>query len=368
MMKRRNMALLVLPLMASLCVGNTYARGSHDNHNGFIAGACAVGAGLLAAAGAVALVDWCCSETDDQLIRRVSKEFHSISSQYQQTMDYFGPQAGVGIHMPQRPIQYIPETVLYEFATFVWNSGTSQADYRSRVWSAKHTLQSCMKDLDKRIRSLERKHDTYQDQKHWASMRNLLRNCEQLWADITLFADCLECHKTYFTLYDSVGHIRNRYLSHITILESERYSIAAEIKRYIIGCDNSQYAFKNFVKDINSEIAELESNVRYLKYNYDAGRRYAHLLINHLMTIKNIVVSDPRYQEELYQWEQARLERQRIEALEAQARLERDRIRILQQQNRILEEHNRLERQKMYARPVVVMPPVVEEISVTVTF
>lgn len=361
------MALLVLPLMASLCVGNTHARGSRGNHDGFIAGACAIGAGLLAAAGAVALADWCCSETDDQLIARVSREYNAISGQYQQTMDYFGPQAGVGIHTPQRPIQYIPETVLYEFATFVWNSGTSQSDYRSRVWSARNTLQSCIKDLDKRIRSLERKHDTYQDQRHWASMRNLFRSCNQLLADIAFFADCLEHHKTYFTLYDSVGHSRNRYASHITILESERYSVAAEIKRYIIGCDNSQYAFKNFVKDINAEIATLESNVRYLKHNYDAGRRYAHILISQLVNIKNIVVSDPRYQEELYQWEQARLERQRIQALEEQARLERDRIRILQQQNRILEEHNRLERQKMYARPVV-MSPVMEEISVTVTF
>jgi len=62
------------------------------------------------------------------------------------------------------------------------------------------------------------------------------------------------------------------------------------------------------------------------------------------------------------------LERQRIEAIEAQARLERDRIRILQQQNRILEERNRIERQKMYAQPIVVGTPIIEEVSVRVTF
>jgi hypothetical protein len=345
MMKRRNTALLALPLMASLCVGNTHTR---SNHDGLIAGACAVGAGLLAAAGAVALVDWCCSETDDQLIDRVSRELRSIDSQYTSTMNYFGPRAGVGIHAPHRPVYSISESVLYEFATFVWNQNISQSEYRSGVWSAKHRLQSCASDVRKRINSLAGKCHTYEDQRRLATMRNLLNDAERLLADVALFAECLECHKGYFSLYDSVGTIRNKYIQEITIFESGSYTTASEIKRYIISCDSGQYAFRNFVKIIEGNISTLRSNVYALAYNYDSGRQYANRLIDYLIGIKNIVVSDPRYQQELYEWEQARLERQRIQAMEDQARLERDRIRILQQQNRILEERNRIEREKAW--------------------
>lgn len=351
--------------MASLCVGNTHTRGNHD---GFIAGACAVGAGLLAAAGAVAFSDWCCSETDDQLIGRVSKEYYAISCQYQQTMDYFGQQACVGIYPPQCIVQYISEPVLYEFATFVWNSGVAQADYRSRVASAKYTLQSCVKDVRKRIHSLEGKYINYEDQKRLATMRNVLRNCEQLLTDMTLFAEFLECHKTYFNLYDVEGKVRNQYLQEINIVTSGRYTAAMELKRYILSQDSSQYPFRNFVKVIDGDISALRSDLYNLKYNYAERRDFASSVIKSLSDIRDIVVSDSRYQEELYQWEQARLERRRIEAFEAQMRLEHERIRAIEQQNRILQERNRLEKQRMYAQPVVYASPMIEEVSVTVTF
>src|SRR5438477_5011550 len=264
-MKKHKNSLLLLPVLVSLSVGNVQARGNHD---GFIAGACAVGAALIGAAGIAAIADWCHSETDDQLIGRVGNEFHTIASQYQQTMDYFGPRAGVGIHAPHSPIQYISEDVLYEFGTFVWNNETSHADYRSRVWSAKHTLQSCMKDLRKRIHALEGKYNAYEDQKRLATMRSLVKNGNQLLADIALFADCLECHKTYFTLYDAEGTLRNTYAQEINIVTSERYTLVTELKRYILSRDSSQYAFSNFVANLEHDISNLQSCVYNLKYNY----------------------------------------------------------------------------------------------------
>jgi len=377
-MKKHKNSLLLLPLMVSLNMATVQARGNHD---GFIAGACAVGAALIGAAGIAAIADWCTAETDDQLIGRVGNEFHTIASQYQQTMDYFGPLAGVGIHAPHNPIQYISEDVLYEFGTFVWNNGTSHAEYRSKVWSAKHTLQSCMKDLRKRIHALEGKYNTYEDQKRLATMRSLLKNGNQLLSDVALFADCLECHKTYFMLYDSEGKIRNEYAQEISIITSERYTLVTDLKRYILSRDSSQYAFMNFVGGIKSAISTLESDLYNLKYNYEMRRYYAQTAINYLSTARDIIVSDPRYQQERYQWEQAQLERKRIEALEEQARLERERVRMERERNRLMEQQIALERERMYreadhmidyyrrAQPVIVSPiPVVEEVSITVTF
>ena len=362
-MKKHKNSLVLLPVLVLLSVANVRA---HGNHNGLIAGACAVGAAIF---GIAALAEWCHSETDDQLIGRVGNEFHTIASQYQQTMDYFGPRAGVGIHAPHNPIEYISEDVLYEFGTFVWNTGVSHAEYRSQVWAAKRTLQSCLKDLRKRIQSLEGKYKAYEDQKRLATMRSLWKNGNHLLADITLFADCLECHKTYFTLYDLEGNLRNKYAQEISIVTSERYTLAAELKRYVLSHDSSQYAFSNFVEKLEYDISSLQSSIYNLKYNYESRRYYAQSALQYLSDIRNIIVSDPRYQDELYHKEQARLERQRIEALEAQARLERERIRMEHERNRLMERQIELERQRMYRQPVIVAPtPFIDEVSVTVTF
>jgi len=221
--------------------------------------------------------------------------------------------------------------------------------------------------LRKRIHALQGKYIDYDDQKRLATMRSMVQNGNQLLADVSLFADCLECHKTYFTLYDSVGHIRNKYIQELTIIESGRYSVAVELKQYVLSCDNSRYAFKNFVSAIESNISQLRSDVYYLKYGYEYGRNYANRLIDYLVGIKNIIVADPRYQQELYEYEQERLERERIRALEEQARLDRERIRLERERNRILEERNRIERQKMYT-PDHIVDYCGAQSSVTITF
>src|SRR5437867_2984107 len=113
MMKRIHSAVLAVLLMASVGCNSTIEAKNRNNNNGFIAGACAIGAALFGVAGAVALADWCYSETDDQLISRVDRECRSIDAQYTQTMNYFGPRAGVGIHAPHRPIYAIEESVIY---------------------------------------------------------------------------------------------------------------------------------------------------------------------------------------------------------------------------------------------------------------
>ena len=346
--------------MASLCAGKTNAYGNHD---GFVTGACAVGAAILGVAGAVALADWCCSETDAQLINRVSNQFSAIQSDYQSTIDYFGSRAGVYIHAPHNASYAIEESVLYEFATFVWNKNISQSAYRSGVWAANSKLQGAINDLAKRISYLERKGSSYEDQRNLFTMRSLLVNVQRLKADIALFADCLEAHKSYFTLYDSVGKFENVYRSEVSLLNSGSYSYAADIKYYILGHNAGRYPFKNFVEQIERDIYTLKSDIRSLKYTYEYGRQYATVVLQRLVDIKTIVVADSRYQQELYAYEQERLQEEQNRILREQERLarerrdmERDRINALERQNRILAERNHIERQKMFcAEPQLVV-------------
>jgi hypothetical protein len=177
-----------------------------------------------------------------------------------------------------------------------------------------------------------------------------------------VFADALEYHKSYFNLYDTVDVVRNKYLQEITILESGSYSTEVEIKRHILGRSNSQYPFKTFVRDIADDIDKVESKIRALRHEYEGKRKYAEGLVNCLTAIKNIVVSDPRYQQELYAWEQARLQRMQLQAMEMQAQAELERAQALRQQNRILEQRNRIEREKLHQQHNIV-----DNVDITVT-
>src|SRR5438445_5438163 len=132
MMKRMKSMALVMLITASL--GCTTAT-IHARNDGFIAGACAIGAALFGVAGAVALVDWCYSETDDQLIARVNAEYCNIYSQYYDTMIYFGRILGMSYYVSAayKPLGAISELVLYEFATHIWHQNSTQSGYRSNL-------------------------------------------------------------------------------------------------------------------------------------------------------------------------------------------------------------------------------------------
>lgn len=349
MKKQRGMLLAGILLVSLGCVNTSVKAKSHD---GFITGACAVGAALFAAAGVAAVVDWCCSETDDQLIARVDAQVRDIYNQYNETMTYFGQISGINFYVQSAAKRFdlITEMVLHEFATFVWYKNVTQYDYRAAIIAAKNSLQSCGQQLRKRISKLEGQYLQYEDQQRLRTMRQLLNNVEELSFRVALFADALEYHRTYFNLYDAIDKIRARYFAEISMYESGCYSLEMEIKRSILSRDSSQFAFRSFVIDIKSDIATLESKINNLAYHYPAKRQYAYDLFNTLVAIKNIIVNDARYQQELYEWEQARLQRLQLEALQAQARAERERADALREQNRILEERNRIERNKMYAQ------------------
>ena len=348
MMKRRNSAVLAGLLAVSLCCSSRTIQAKKND--GLVQGVCIAGVALVGIAGAVAFVDWCCSETDDQLITRVNAQYRRIYAQYYDTMTYFGQISGINLFTvsPKKPIHAISESVLHEFATHVWHLNSTQYDYRSHVISAKEQLKSLVQTLRKRVHALEGKSHNYEDQQRLRTMRQLLNDSEELLSSISLFVDCLDHHRTYFNLYDSVDTIRNRHLQEINIFESGRYSIPAELLRYIIGCDNGQYPLRAFVKTIKSDISTLQSDLRSLIYTYPVKRQYVNGLIDCLVGIQNIIMIDSRYQQELYAWEQARLHQLHIDALEAQARAERVRLNAIREHNNLLQERNRIERERLW--------------------
>jgi hypothetical protein len=351
MMKRQKSTLLAGLMIASLMCSNATAKAG--NSDGFVTGLCAAGAALLGVAGAVALADWCFSETDDQMIARIDAQCRDIVASYQDDMMY--------LNRLMRTYD-TSESTLHEFATYVWNKNVTQRDYRSGVWTTKGNLDSSVKTLRKRVNKLASKRLKHEDQEVLRRMRQLLNHAEELLTSVGRFVDVLESHKTYFDLYDAIDSVRSKYFQEINILESRSFTTETEIKRSILNRDHGQYAFRTFVIRIKSDISDLESKIRFLKHGYDAKRQYAQLLLNYMITIKNIVVNDPRYQQELYEWEQAELQRQRIEIEKARARAEQDRAwaernrawaeqrkaDAMREQNRIAAERNRIEKDRLW--------------------
>jgi hypothetical protein len=348
MMKRQTSTVLAGFMIASLVCSNAPVKAS--NGDGLVAGLCLGAAALLGVAGTVA---WCCSETDDQMIARIDAQCRDISGCYQEDMMY-----------AERLIRMhdISESMLHEFSTHVWNKNVTQHDYRVSVVTAKVNLQSSVETLRKRVNKLGRKSLDYTDQQRLRRMRQVLKSAEELVSHVIRFADILEAHRDYFNLYDTIDIMRTRYFHEITILESNSYSTEMEIKRSIINRDNGHYAFRTFVINIKSDMSALESKIYALKHTYSAKRQYAQMLVNYLITIKNIVVNDPRYQQELYEWEQAELQRARLEAERARARAEQDRAQAehnrawaeqrkadaMRENNRIQKERNQIERERLW--------------------
>lgn len=343
-------------IVASLGCSSVQQVKAGNNDGGVVAGLCLGAAALIGAAGAVA---WYCSETDDQMIARVDTQYRDTFGQYQEDMICLVRLQGYASSSYNSSL--MTESVLHEFATHVWNKNVTQQHYRSAACKAQRDLQSCVEELRKRVRKLEHKHLHYEDQQRLRKMQQLLNKSEELLKNISWFTNVLETHRSYFNLYDTIDVIRSRYFQEMSILESSRYSAEMEIKRSIINRDNGHYAFRTFVINIKSDISRLESDIRALANKYPSKQQYAYQVLDTLVMIKNIVVNDPRYQQELYDWEQAELQRMRIEAEKARARAEQDRAwaernrawaeqskaNAMREQNRVLEERNRIERDRL---------------------
>ncbi len=296
------------------------------------------------------------------MIARIDAQCRDIVASYQEDMFYLGRISGITFGQKNcwdsrtwNSSVSTTESVLHEFATYVWNKNVTQSAYHSGVATVRGNLQTSVQTLRKRVNKLASKHLHYEDQQRLRRMRQLLNNTEELLTSIGRFANVLEDHKTYFDLYDAIDVIRSKYFQEISILESRSFTTETEIKRSILNRDHGQYAFRTFVIKITSDINNLESKIRYLKHGYDAKRQYAQMLVNYLITVKNIVVNDPRYQQELYEWEQAELQRMRIEAERMRAKAEQDRVwaeqrkvNAMREQNRIAAERNRIEKDRLW--------------------
>jgi len=243
--------------------------------------------------------------TDWKLINHIEREYNRLNAKYGRIAGYF---------RVDKPIDLISEAALdgfaasiwnsYEYGSTVWTTGTPCAAFHSEILSVRNELQSYSKDLTKRINDADAYISYEDDQEQLYIMRDLLHRIDSLLIGFDYCIDCLEYHKTYFILYDSVRRINGWYSPLMTMSTFKNPSeMTVWIREYIREGDNNEYALVHFVKNIEADIVTLQSNVSLLKHDYYAARHYANVVIDSLVDAKNIVESDPQYQDELYQYQ-----------------------------------------------------------------
>lgn len=349
-MKKRNKALLLLSLVGSLFCADIVAKQS--SVDAFVQGACAVGLGIIGIAGAAKLAEWCFTETNNQLVSRGDSEYRN-ALRYSDVMDVFEKAYGLsGFTMPHSDsiVKNVSESVLYDLATTLWNKGLSQSAYVRDVAYAKNQLKALSSKLHTRINEQAGVYLNHDERRAFNAMNELVYKVDRLLPRIGLFSDYLDYHKNYFSLYDCESRIYKYYDTELRIVKNDLHgnTAAYDLRQAIVWRHSGyKYPFIKFIDGLNGDISSLKSYIRSAGYCYAERIGFANSLLSSLDWIKRIALADDRYAHEVYQAEQERLERLRIEALQEQARIEQAQLRAMREQNRILERNNELRRQEL---------------------
>jgi hypothetical protein len=362
-MQKKNKALLLLSLVGALICGDIIAKQS--SLDTFVHGACAVGLGIIGIAGAAKLAEWCFTETNNQLVSRGQSEY-SNALRYVDVMNLFENAYGLsGFTMPHSDliVRNVSEPILYDLATTLWNKKLSQSAYVRDVAYAKNQLRELSSKLHARINDQRGSYLSYDERKTFDAMNELASKVDHLLPRISLFSHYLDYHKSYFSLYDCESKIYTYYDAELRIVKNDAYgtTVAYDLRQAIVWRHSgSRYPFMKFVDGLSGDISSLVSCIRSAGYCYSERIGFANSLLTSLDCIKRIALADERYAREVYQAEQERLERLRIEALQEQARIERAQLDAMREQNRILERNNELRRQEMRKNNSTYQPAAVE--------
>lgn len=349
-MQKKNKALLLLSLVGPLVCGDITAKQS--SLDSFVQGACAVGLGIIGIAGAAKLAEWCFTETNNQLVSRGQTEYTN-ALRYSDVMNMFEKSYMItdwSIAYREGIVKNVSEPILYDIATALWNKGLSQSAYVRDVTYAKNQLQALSSKLHTRITEQRGSYLSHDERRTFNAMNDLVFKVDQFLPSISCFADYLDYHKSYFSLYEFEARLYKYYDAELRIVKSGAYAhvMAYDLRQAIVWrYSGYRYPFITFIDGLSGDISSLKSRIRSAGYCYTERIGFADSLLYSLDWMKRIALADDRYAHEVYQAEQERLERLRIEALQEQARIEQAQLRAMREHNRILERNNELQRQEM---------------------
>ncbi len=344
-MKKDHKALILLFFVSSLLITNMHAANTPIKTFWHVVGTAA--AAVAAGVGAYKILDWCFSETNDQLLARAEREYNN-ASQYVDTMSLFEQAYNiVYADIQERKLVFnrLYEPCLYTIAKTLFDRGIVCTSYVNDVVRAKGQLLSLSSQLHSRIKEQQGSYVDTHTAHTLNNMYSLMHYIDEYLPHLSLFADYVEHHKNYFTLFDAEASLNKKYDTELRIVKSgSLVSTMVHDVRQSVAWNHSdkRYSFLAFVSYIESDCASLRDKIRSLSYNYSERIHYATWLLESLEWIKKAITSDERYAYQVYQAEQERLERLQVEALQEKACIERAQLYAQQEQNRLLAHNNAL--------------------------
>lgn len=341
MVKRISLVLLGL----SLAVNSPLKCYTDDDLNKDIARVGIIGGAVMAATavgyGIYKIGNWLLSKTDQQILMSASQAHNNAFTKYHPLFDILENWYHSG-----RSAKTIDEGLLYEIGM-----AKLQGDY----------IGTYIRKLDYDIRTLRREFDTVRnrfiqlqkeaihDNSEWQIMiefQELAARMANFIPRLEFLSQFLHYHQTYFVLYEEESDLYGRYDRELHAMSTaiDYHNRLYEIKTAILTKFASyQYPYLSYKQTLDHDVQDLNNAINRLAYNYHDRITAARQLYNYLIEIREIVIRDTPYYNDIQtkkqddqERERRTLEERKIRALERQAEAQERKVRELEEQNRRL--------------------------------
>lgn len=296
-----------------------YSHHHNSNSPTVVETVAAIGIVAAVAYGFYKLCDWLFTKTDEQILHESRLCW---SSAYDNTKKYIDVlKEGIGAFPEsrkeqQKVIKQVDEDFLYQCALKkMYISSHTLSGYAQQVADAGHASSKRAADLSKK-------------QPHLPiiiKLEKVSNELGELHTQIVFAAEFMREHESYFDLFELESHQLIAYefeLSSLDYHANNPLYLREALRMAVMkkaAHERVSYPYMKYVEDMEREIKNLKHHIDRLAYAYHNRAKGAHLLLQRLDTIYNIVVSEDAYRQELRDYKKEMLERERIAAEQAKA-------------------------------------------------
>lgn len=345
-------------LLAILLINS--AQGAHPRphyHNSnsptVVETVAAVGIVAAVAYGFYKLCDWLFTKTDEQVLQESRQCWSTAHDNTKRYVDAL--KAGVG-EFPesrkeqQKMIKQVDEDFLYHCAV-------------KKIYTNAHTLSGYAQQVaDAGLASSKRAADLRKKHSHLpiiSKLENISNELGVLHNEIVFAAEFMREHETYFDIFEletcqlvayefELSSLDYHANNPLYLREALRMAVMKKAAH-----ERVNYPYMKYVEDLERELKTLKHHIERLGYAYQNRNKGAHLLLQRLDAVYNIVVSEDAYRQELRDYKKEMLERERIaaeqakaQAAAAQAHAAHLQAQALQQQAYQMQQQNQLQQQQ----------------------
>jgi hypothetical protein len=349
-------------LLFALLLGNA-VHGMDPYHHGYhrsdsptpLETVAAVGLVAAAAYGFYKLCDWLFTKTDEQILKEAKECLaQSYDNTYKQVSMIKNELGGIpdSTKEQQKLIRSIDEDFLYEYAIkkyYMRVGGRTFGEYAQQVAQAGQMAQNRAESLRKKV-----PHSSIIN-----SLEKISQELGQLHIEIVFVAEFVREHNSYFELFELESYLLSAYEFEIASLSNYaanppylREALRMAVMKKAAN-ERVSYPYMKYSEHIERDLKNLKYRIDSLRNSYHNRMKGAHLLLQHLDSIYNVVISEDAYRQELRDYKKEMLERERIAAEKAkaaaaaaQAHAAHMQAQAMQQQAYELQKQNQLQQQQ----------------------